>query len=234
MRRRLAVAMTVLSAAVLCAQITPTTPTIVFPRERIDNLGRLKQDIKNYYACTCTCGCYRAELDEQAERALQFLKERLQHRKPGERLAIVLDIDETSLSNYAYYQRWDFGFDSTTWGQWVQEARATAIPGTLRVFKEAKARGVGVFFITGRGEAQRAATESNLRSTGYDHWDGLTLRAPDQANMPTIEYKSAARQKIASQGYTLLLNIGDQLSDLQGTPSAELNIKMPDPFYYIP
>jgi hypothetical protein len=50
----------------------------------------------------------------------------------------------------------------------------------------------------------------------------------------TAEYKSAERAKIAAHGYTLVLNAGDQWSDLKGKPEAEYSVKYPNPFYYIP
>ncbi|MGC1360115.1 MAG: HAD family acid phosphatase [Silvibacterium sp.] len=39
---------------------------------------------------------------------------------------------------------------------------------------------------------------------------------------------------IVKQGYTIVLNVGDQWSDLKGSPQAEFSVKLPDPFYYIP
>ena len=91
-----------------------------------------------------------------------------------------------------------------------------------------------VFFITGRGEAHRAATEQNLKSQGYTNYAGLALRSPAQSKEATIEYKSNARKTIADAGYRIILNVGDQFSDLKGSPAAELSVKLPNPFYYIP
>jgi predicted secreted acid phosphatase len=89
-------------------------------------------------------------------------------------------------------------------------------------------------FITGRPEPQRDATERNLRAQGYESWQQLFLRQPDQGSQPTIAYKSAARAKIVAQGYKIVLSAGDQWSDLKGTPEAEFSVKYPNPFYYIP
>jgi predicted secreted acid phosphatase len=62
----------------------------------------------------------------------------------------------------------DFGYVAKDWNDWVNKKQATARTGTLRLYKEAVAHGVSVFFITGRGEAQRDATAENLKSAGYD------------------------------------------------------------------
>jgi hypothetical protein len=93
---------------------------------------------------------------------------------------------------------------------------------------------VSVFFITGRGESQRDATTDNLKSAGYDHWAGLVLRGPHPKEQSTTEYKSGERKKIVDAGYHIVLNVGDQLSDLNGSPQAEHSVKLPNPFYYIP
>jgi hypothetical protein len=32
----------------------------------------------------------------------------------------------------------------------------------------------------------------------------------------------------------LILNVGDQWSDLKGVPEAEFSVKYPDPYYFLP
>ena len=114
----------------------------------------------------------------------------------------------------------------------MAEARAQAIDGTLALFKTAKQHHAAVFFITGRHENERAATEKNLKAAGFEGYDGLVLRRKGD-NMTVIQYKSGARAKIAEQGYTIIANAGDQASDLAGG-YAERAYKLPNPFYYIP
>jgi acid phosphatase len=198
------------------------------------NLGLLKAKLKSYHDCTCTCGCYTKSLDLQAQRAIAFLERSASHKRAGQKLALVLDIDDTSLSTWPEMTPDDFGFISKDWNAWAETSSAPAIPGTLRLFKRAQELGVAVFFITGRADTLRAATEKNLHNAGYDKWDGLTLRAPDQAHEATIAYKSAARAAIVQQGYRIILSVGDQWSDLRGRPAADYSVKLPNPFYYIP
>ncbi len=200
----------------------------------IPNLGEVKIQLRHYYNCDGTSGCYEADLEQQAAKAIKFLKQRTAARKPGEKLAMVLDIDETSLSNYAYLSLTDFGFESARFDLWALSADAPPIKPTLKVFNTARELGVAVFFITGRSDQQRFPTEQNLLRAGYKDWAGLTLRAPADAATKTSEYKSSERKKILDQGYRLVLNIGDQHSDLAGDPQAELSLKLPNPFYFIP
>jgi acid phosphatase len=198
------------------------------------NLGQLKTKLKAYHDCTCTCGCYTKSLDLQEQRAMTFLERAGAHKKTGAKLALVLDIDDTSLSTWPELSANDFGFVSSVWNAWAETSTAPAIPGTLSLFKRAKEMGIAVFFITGRADTLRDATEKNLHNSGYDQWDGLTMRTQDQVSEATIAYKSAARAAIVQQGYRIILNVGDQLSDLKGKPAGDYSVKLPNPFYYIP
>jgi acid phosphatase len=208
--------------------------SVYTPAERIPNLDALKTQLKQYHECTCTCGCYAKDLDHQADRAIAALRIRAANRDPQEKLALVLDIDETTLSNYEEMVKADFAYDSTAFHAWVSSAKAPAIPGTLRLYQEAQRLGVSVFFITGRSETVRDATQRNLREQGFQNWQQLYLRSPEQASAPTATYKSGARAAVTAQGYRIVLNVGDQWSDNKGKPQAEFFVKYPDPYYFIP
>jgi predicted secreted acid phosphatase len=179
--------------------------------------------------------CYVPQLERQSDLAIRFLKQSVERRGAGEKLAIVLDIDETSLSNWAVETHDDFGYIPTDSNWCVSLRCGKAIAGTLRVFKEAERENVAVFFITGRPEGQRVDTEANLKAEGYDHWEELYLRPENHPKTQTVtEYKSGDRQEIVGKGYRVVLNVGDQMSDLLGDPQAEHSVKLPNPFYYIP
>jgi acid phosphatase len=202
--------------------------------ERIANIDALRQKLRQYHDCTCTCGCYAHDLDLQANRAIAFLRRRVAHKRADEKLAIVLDIDETSLSNYEELNQSSFTYVKRDFNAWIETAKAPAIPGTLRLFNEAQKLGVSVFFITGRPESQRAITEQNLNQQGYANWQKLMMRSESAATQSTIPFKSSMRAQIVGEGYKLILSVGDQWSDLKGTPLAEYSVKYPDPFYLIP
>jgi acid phosphatase len=202
--------------------------------ERIPNLDALKNELRQYHDCTCKCGCFAHDQDEQADRAIAFLRQRVAHRRAQEKLALILDIDETTLSNYQEELGADFAYNKPVFDAWVETAQATAIPGTLRLYKEAQRLGVTIFFITGRDEAQRGATERNLRAQGFDQWQDLVMRPANHGSQTIGEFKQAARSQIIAKGNTLALNVGDQWSDLKGKPEAEFSVKYPDPYYFIP
>jgi acid phosphatase len=147
------------------------------------------------------------------------------------KLALVLDIDETSLSNYSAIAADNFTFGTNSQNEATDEI-GVAIQPTLKLYNDARARGIAVFFITGRPEAQRAPTEDNLEREGYTDWAGLTLK-PAGTTMTTVQYKSGARAAIEAQGYRIIANVGDQYSDLAGG-HADVAFKLANPFYFLP
>lgn len=213
--------------------------TYYLPSEPTPNLGLLKIRLREYADCTAPSACYALDLDAQTARASVLLDAAVAHSKPGEKPALVLDIDETSLSNMEQMEREDYGYIVPDFNAWVLSGKAPAIPGTLRLFNHAQSLGVTVFFITGRPESQRAATIANLNSAGYHGWKSLsmqpaTLNAVTAAVTTTATYKSTERGKIVAAGYRIVMNVGDQFSDLDGEPHADYSIKLPNPFYYLP
>jgi acid phosphatase len=158
--------------------------------------------------------------------------------------ALVLDIDETALSNWEVIRADDYGRiipgACTTlpegpcgWAAWDQLGRDPPIVETLRVAQLAMSKGVAVFMITGRPESQREATERNLRNAGYGGYTRMFM-VPDGAHYASAaDFKTPRRIEIEQLGYTIIANIGDQPSDLIGG-HAERVFLLPDPFYRIP
>ena len=128
----------------------------------------------------------------------------------------------------------NFAYDSAVFNAWINSAKAPAIPGTLRLYKEAQKLNVSVFFITGRADSERDATERNLREQGYRNWQQLYLRPSALVSQPVYVFKSGARAEVVAQGYRIVLNLGDQWSDDKGEPQAEFFVKYPNPYYLIP
>jgi acid phosphatase len=222
-------------AAQATAEADAADPTVLVAAEPMENFGVARYRLEDYADCVGTGGCYWNDVDAQARRAEAALDRIVAAKKTGERLAMVLDIDETSLSNYCEMKREDYGFLSAMFNAWAVSPEADmALPGTLRLFERARAAGVEVFFITGRPEEQRAATARNLNAAGYKGWKGLSLRVGAQKEMSTVAYKSEERRKIVDAGYRIVMNVGDQWSDLNGEPKAEISVKLPNPFYYLP
>ena len=65
-------------------------------------------------------------------------------------------------------------------------------------------------------------------------WKALVLRSKEEQHETAVVYKSGERRKIVTEGYTIIMSVGDQWSDLDGEPRAEISVKLPNPFYFIP
>jgi predicted secreted acid phosphatase len=200
------------------------------------NLGDLKADLLAYEKY----GGYERDLAAVDAEAQKFIESRVGQ---GGKLAIVLDIDETSLSNWPEIAANDFGYiaegscDHLPRGpcgdiSWEQSASAEAIQPTLALFNAALARGVTVFFITGRDESLRIPTETNLKRVGYNGRARLIMRPAGTTTASASDFKAPERKKIEAEGYTIIANIGDQPSDLVGG-YAERAFLLPNPFYRI-
>ncbi len=254
----------------VAAAVQPAISTIT-PRSANDitNLDVLRQQIRNYYGDPLGSGTfsdtsnYAREARGVAARGTWWLALNTFRHKPsvGQK-AIVLDVDDTTLTtwNYEIFSNW--AFNPTTNATYVTGELFPATPGMVAMVNRAKAEGYAIFFLTGRPALQEAATLGNLTGSdaigldaGYptpttlnDGEDGLFTK-PALADYPaylktacaadpngactTTHYKTAVRAHIESLGYDIVANFGDQFSDLKGG-FADQTFKMPNPNYFLP
>lgn len=139
--------------------------------------------------------------------------------------AVVLDIDETVLDN-SYYQarmiRDNTAYSEATWGPWVMEMRATAIPGAVEFTQYAATKGVTVFYITNRTANLEEATRKNLVALGFPvSTDQDTVLTRGERKEWSASAKGPRRAHVASTHRILLLigdDLGDFVVDASGTP----------------
>jgi hypothetical protein len=228
---------------IACAGTPPSgvTPSPSAPRPAVSapsgvaNLYDAQRQVDEYIRS----GRYGEDFAKVVAGASAWLEERA---KTAVKPAIVLDIDETSLSNWPAYR-------INGWGRvvnggcdvqqgpcglraWQALGQSKALAPTLALARRARELGVAVFFISGRPPNLLEATERNLREQGYE-WTGVIL-LPEGAHFASaVDFKAPERRKIAQQGYTIVLALGDQESDLLGG-YAERTFKLPNPVYYLP
>ncbi|WP_419418947.1 HAD family acid phosphatase [Legionella sp. D16C41] len=196
------------------------------------NLTLVKKEIEHYY----DSGNYEKELTNAINTAHQYLLKQVEINKQNQikqQLALVLDIDETSLSNYEKLVRRGFIGSQDVIHKEILAADSAPIKPMLSLYNDALKYGVKVFFVTGRSQSECRATEKNLLIAGYKDWAGLYCK-PDNYALPSIvNFKAKTRKLITEQGYTVVATIGDQYSDLLGG-YAKKEFKLPNPFYYLP
>ena len=214
--------------AIFCLSFILLTPALSEPI----NLGLVRKEVKNYH----DSGSYQKELEKKIRLAQQYIiKEAVinKHSSNHKKLAIVLDIDETSLSNYDKMVKYDFIASHEQIHKEILAANSPAIQPMLKLYRDALKHGVKVFFVTGRDESERNATQLNLVNAGYTHWSGLFFRPKHYSHSSIAPFKSQTRAQIAKKGYFIIATIGDQLSDIRGG-YAKKGFKLPNPFYYLP
>jgi hypothetical protein len=207
-------------------------------RPNLYNIDQLKALLRDYRYC--------GDYDQDVAKVLQEAKEYVeQHAHDYPNPAVVLDIDETSLSNWLRIDADDFGFvpggtctldSGAPCGDmaWELSGLPEAIKPTLEFFKAAKSLSVAVFFVTGRRDRRdiRDATVTNLKNEGYLGYDGLYMR-PTSSIGDVRTYKTSVRHQI-QQKFHIIANIGDQKSDLDDGKEADKAFLVPDPFYFLP
>jgi predicted secreted acid phosphatase len=170
------------AAAVAVAGLQPADLTFTPKSEaQMTNIDVARAWAKNYYGAPTAAsgpnGTWATPLNldsNYADEAQSVAKQGgdwLAARSKVQNRAIVLDVDDTTLTtwNYELYSNWDF--NAGTNAQFVGLTGSTftgnmfpATPGMVDMVTEAKALGYAIFWITGRGDSQHQATIANLVS----------------------------------------------------------------------
>ncbi|MFD6973628.1 HAD family acid phosphatase [Streptomyces sp. NPDC059949] len=154
---------------------------------------------------------WQREVAAVIDAARPAIEQRIAASPPGEKPALVLDIDNTSLET-------DF--------HWFWTFPTPAITKVRALTQYAHARGVAVFFVTARPGIIHSLTEHNLKAVGYPI-TGLYVRDLPDLFDEVSAYKTGKRAEIEARGYTIIANIGNSPTDLVGG-HAERTVKLPD------
>ncbi|MFE3327455.1 HAD family acid phosphatase [Streptomyces sp. NPDC059176] len=155
-------------------------------------------------------GTWQRDVSDVVATARPYIEQRTADAS-GQRLAMVLDIDNTSLETDFHYF-WEYP--------------TPAVRQVLDLTRYADSRGVDVFFVTARPGIIAPLTSYNLRKVGYPV-DGLYVRDLPDLFEEVSKYKTAKRAEIEAKGYTIIANVGNRPSDLVGG-HAERTFKLPD------
>lgn len=198
------------------------------PAEPQPNLTLLKWECLEWH----NSGAYARAIEKAAKPAEQTLESYLRGPTP-QNFAIVFDIDETLLSNWPYLVANQFAIQPASFAEWTKREKAIPLTPVQRIYQRALAYQIPIFLITGRDESLRDATRRDLQEAGYWGWKGLFMRPAGYTDASIIPFKSGVRKMLHDQSYDVILNIGDQESDLKGG-YARHDFKLPNPFYFIP
>lgn len=215
------------------------------------NVSLVEQQVEAFYGDTVDAsGHHHAsensdwgrEVAATIDSAQRYLEQRLRHGVHNP--AIVLDVDDTSEVTFGWEVDNQFAFNAASNEAAINADQFPAITPTLNLAKWAAAHHVAVFFLTGRPEHQRAATVTDLiTDDGYPQPVALFMKTEAGTPPPayltcgttctTDQYKSMTRAHIQDEGFDIVLNVGDQNSDLS-LGHEDRAVKLPNPMYFLP
>lgn len=221
--------MTLLTLAII-STLTSTLPIMpsatACPCNEVKGLTTVPKDDEKAGIAFSKTAAYTKEFDKAIKDAKAACVPHI-----GEQLvAIVSDIDETLLDNRGFFEshpdfKWNEFFG------WIAEAKAPTLKKTADFLAWARKNGFAIFLVTGRSEKDRAGTILNLLRQGVAY-DGLYMR-PNGDRSKAAEMKTKHRKAIQDMGFQIVVNIGDQYSDLEGGLSVDCE-KLPNKMYYVP
>ncbi len=225
-RRSTSLNLCYLLAAALCGYLT--WPASACPCNQIEAPSQADPDTNLRAGIRFS---HSLEYDRQLKAALDSARDATLRYIGKKNVAVVSDIDETLLDNRSELKGHFAALDWIKFFVWVEEARAPLIQPTANLLAWARQKGFAIFLITGRRERYRRATVENLLSQGVCY-DGLFMRADDDHNRAAVS-KTAHRKAIEQMGFHIVVNIGDQWSDLAGGHAEDCE-KLPNRMYFVP
>ena len=166
---------------------------------------------------------------EQTYRSATDALERLAAGQASGRWAVVLDADETVLDNSEYQRRralLDSAYTPESWNAWVNERRATALPGAVEFVRRVRALGGRAVIVTNRTVAECDATRANLASVGIAV-DLVLCRPPETGDKnPRFAAVQNGTAAPGTPALGVLMYLGDNIQDF---PALSQAVRTGDP-----
>lgn len=128
-----------------------------------------------------------------------------------EKLAVVVDIDDTIIDTTGYTADVIFGLEASgeAWTKWIQSQVAVPLPGSVEFLNHVVETGGDVYYVTNRLPDIKEDTLKSLEKLGFPQAERehLFIR---EAGMPSS--KESRRQEVAKDHQIVLL-MGDNLED---------------------
>ncbi|MAJ81995.1 MAG: hypothetical protein CMF41_03670 [Legionellales bacterium] len=143
--------------------------------------------------------------------------------------AVVIDIDETILSNQSYILSDNDLNDLEKFCNWQKLGICQPIQSMVEFYNWLCLKNISIFFITARSTDLEVATLKNLANIGVVSWTDIYFRDASKWPIPKL-FKAFSRSEIYKNGFEIILNIGDQPTDFEGGFALN-HLKVPNPFY---
>jgi 5'-nucleotidase (lipoprotein e(P4) family) len=202
-----------LSIPVLCVVIAGcqaarpvpvTTPAA--PAALPDSIGWVHRSAEYYAAVLQVYRLASARVEQQAS-----------SRAPGT-WAVILDADETILSNVQYQiERVGLGYSPESWAAWVRRREATPLPGAAAFLARVHALGGRIAIVTNRLDSECADTITLFKAQALP-FDAMLCRpdkGPSDKN-PRFEAVAAGKTAAGSAPLDIVAFVGDNILDFPG------------------
>ena len=133
--------------------------------------------------------------------------------------AVILDVDETVVSNVDFQLEYERPFANWKLAEWASRTDAVAIPGVREFVESARNQGVTVFFITNRPCQliegvddpcpQKQTTIDGIMEVGLATDAEHVLLSEEQG----WNREKSTRRNFVAQTYRVIMLVGDDLSD---------------------
>ena len=180
------------------------------------------KDIRDYVKK----GQYDKDLEMLVEKAKRYVNYELLTNKNNK--AVIIDIDETILSNLPYISKQIHLNDVEKLNRWQMTAQCIAIQPILGLYQWLMKQDLNIYFVTARPLDLKAATIENFKKLNIPY-SQIIFRDPIKWPIPK-EFKIAMRKNIVNNNYDIILNVGDQPTDFEGGYWKRA-LKVPNPFY---
>ncbi len=162
---------------------------------------------------------YRATLLQVYRQATTRVEAEAVRYVPGA-WAVVLDADETVISNVAYQierAREGKAYSPESWHTWVRRREATPLPGAAAFLERVRALGGRIAIVTNRLQSECADTETLFKAHALPY-DAMLCR-PDGGSSdknPRFDAVAAGRTPAGSSPLAIVAFIGDNIVDFPG------------------
>lgn len=157
-----------------------------------------------------------------------------------QKIALVMDLDETVLDNSLYQverHRQGLGFTQDSWSTWVKREEAGLVPGAKSFISFLRKHPVRIIFISNRMNENLDSTRKNLSKLGIlDPHDLFLLRlnkkdTKEKRRSEILEGKG----RIKTHGaFRVVAYFGDSMGDFptsSGNAFGKTNFMLPNPMY---
>ena len=150
--------------------------------------------------------------------------------------AVIMDLDETILNN-SVYQVENFkkgeSFNMQSWGEWVNRAEATLVPGAKEYIELLRKHDIQLIFISNRMHERVDATKNNLKNLGIFSDQDIYLLRLDKEDKKHLRREEVVMgtNRMSSYGpFDVIVYVGDAMGDFQNK-EVNNNFILPNPMY---